>query len=165
MRELILGVSVISLGIGCGSGVFAPNEGEWTVGAFVSDGACGSEFNMADDTGSAPETIELTMDKDGKGFTILNEDDSETHCSLRAKDFDCEPPEIEDSEMSLEEFGLDATVYLDLSIGGSFSSQTAGEVDSTMDISCEGENCDVVEDEVGVDLPCSTDSEAPLSAL
>jgi hypothetical protein len=165
MREVMIAMGLISLAIGCGSGVFAPNEGEWEIGEFVSDDACGSDIDMYDDTGSAPETVELTMDKDGNGFTILSEDDSTTHCTLSAKDFECELPDEADTETSLEEYGLDATIYFDVSVTGAFSSQTAGKLSSTADISCEGENCDAVEAEFGGTLPCTTGADAPLSAL
>jgi len=165
MRELMIAMGLISLAIGCGSGVFAPNEGEWEIGEFVADDGCGPDMSLSD-TGAASETVELVMDKDGKGFTIFEEDGEGPHCLLSGKNFDCDLPDDSDSETSLDEWGLDATLYFELAtITGAFSSQTAGKVSSETDISCEGDNCDVVEPDFGGSLPCTLVNEASLTAL
>jgi len=157
----------------CGSDKddFAPKEGDWEVVLVSLDDGCGL-YGDAEPSSDTAETHTLTMDSDGAGFTVETGVGVDTggaespiiSCDLDGKDFTCQGDDASNQPWDLSEDGVDAIVYLTQSVGGSFSSETTGTLNSELAATCEGTECDTASDMMKVVLPCSSTSTASLTA-
>ena len=134
----------------CGS--FVPNEGTWTVDSIETvENAC--ELEMDTTSGKT-----MTLGYIDDGFTLTPDEDDPLSCILDGKNFDCD---VEDEAM--DQSDADFVISFDFTISGSFSSETAMEMTTKVDISCEGEDCDEYQEMSGQTIPCSSSNKGSLS--
>jgi hypothetical protein len=148
-------------------GAFAPQEGSWEGGDFKYDDACG--LGLADDSEDEQIRVTLTMDEDGGGFTIVDEDeeggDSDPLiCALDGQSFTCETPDDDMEDSDFADAGFDAVMTMDQVLGGDFSSESAGELRMVIDVGCEGADCAEVAEMIEIDMPCTSSMSVPLLA-
>lgn len=133
-----------------------PTEGEWTSdGGTTEEDTC--QFEDEGDTGGdGDDTSVLTMTGEGTFTVVSNDGETDLACTLTddVGSFTCEPTNGGEERTDFAEYGLDAVLILQSSVWGSLESSTAGSMSIQVDASCEGEDCDTVEEYGGVDLPC-----------
>lgn len=133
---------------------FAPEEGEWTMGALttVEDGC-----KVVEETGEDGEvTIALTAEAE----LSLVSGEMNLACTLTDQDFSC-PDEVEVQDYTSH--GVDVILTLTYGHSGSFSDAATGSLVFTIDLSCEGEDCGRFEEDYDVTLPCHSEATSALS--
>ncbi len=133
---------------------FAPEEGEWTMGALttVEDGC-----KVVEETGKSGEvTIALIAETE----LSLVSGDMDLACTLSDQDFSC-PDEVEVQDYTSH--GVDVILTLTYGHSGSFSDASTGSLVFTIDLSCEGEDCGRFEKDYDVVLPCHSEATSALS--
>jgi len=140
---------------------FVPKAGDWVITAaeltldecelegFMDRGQPGSIFELAN---TADLTFDLTFGGDeeqtsggGEVLPCLLDDTTlsyECGSSLSERDLN-------------DEFGLDAIIPVEMSAWGSFTSETVGLLTTRVDLTCQGNNCGLVQLLLGTSFPCS----------
>jgi hypothetical protein len=140
---------------------FVPKAGDWVITTaeitldecelegFMDRGQPGSIFELAN---TADLSFDLTFGGDeeqtsGGGEVLpclLDETTLSYECgsSLSERDLN-------------DEFGLDAIIPVEMSAWGSFSSETVGLLTTRVDLTCQGNNCGLVQLLLGTSFPCS----------
>ena len=146
---------------------FTPQEGLWlqtTEPVVVSD-TCNmpGEDDEDDDEEDEDEDGGVLLTMTGEGTFSLNPvDDSEDSpvfsCSLDGMSFTCDTVS---NQMPDEE--MDLTLIMSMTIAGTFTSETAGDVGMTMGFDCEGPDCSLME-LAGMELPCSSEETFEVTA-
>ena len=133
---------------------FAPTQGTWMADGFeVTENAC--NLNITDQTG---ETMNLTSSEDGFIFTF---DENEPYaCTLSNQDFECEEPSA-----LVGESDPDSEFTMEISVRGSFSSNTELEITTGVSLRCEVEDCSESEEYFGAAFPCATQTRIEMSFI
>jgi hypothetical protein len=123
---------------------FAPAEGDWVIsrGEVLKDG-CGIKKPPA-------KEIPVVVTAEGKGAFSYDDGEFVFHCHLTDMDFVCDP--VEESNTDLGSY--DATLIGTDTVAGSFESETSCSGTATLNMSCEGADCGLVEKKSGFDFPC-----------
>lgn len=129
------------------SGSGDPETGQWSYDEYnVSGQGCnvGNQLNTDGD---------FALENHGNGtFTITPADGTDPfQCTLDGGDFDCPDRATE----SYEDPGLDARIDGQARAEGTFSDDTHGAGEQTVDVTCTGADCATVEVALGVDFPCT----------
>jgi hypothetical protein len=125
-----------------------PQEGAWTMTSieFTTD-TCGMDEG---DTGATDDTAALNLTKNEDGsYTMVVDEELTLSCALSGADFTCDPV-----TMSEEDADAGMTFIQTINLSGVFESNTAFNGDIGMEMSCEGENCAMLE-QFGMTMPCS----------
>ncbi len=126
-----------------------PQEGGWTMTDLeITENTCGVGEEEMDE--EDPSTMTLTRTAEGAYTLVLDEDTTFT-CTLSDSELTCETvTETEESD-ELEE--MDLTVTQTYNLGANFTSDTELSGDMSVDMSCEGEDCEMFE-LLGMTMPC-----------
>ena len=147
MKKTAILIPLTILLSACGS--ITPTEGAWTVSGFqVTEDTC----NASDEDATASESDELSLTlaltDDGFTFTGTDEDAQSIPCTLDGNDFTC------DIETEVNDGGT-FTMTIDYSFTGTFDSATEATIAMGTSISCEGDDCSLVEEQLEMSMPCS----------
>ena len=126
---------------------FAPEEGAWQVTDFQ---AIVDECGMMDKAGDFDLTLAMTSETD---FTLVGNEFDLT-CTLSDMAFACA------DEVDVQDYTSEADVILTITFrySGTFTDAASGEMGFGIDIDCEGKDCPVLEENEGIDLPCTSDA-------
>jgi hypothetical protein len=152
---------LLLLGTACGDGGepdVEPRDGVWSYnGGPALDDTCMLDQLSVDDPGN------FTITNNGDGTFTVNDTQNEFDCTIDGADFSC-PSRLAGSDDIGAAFGVDATVSYNISVAGSFSSETAMSGRQEIVVSCTGVDCTAVEALVMVDTPCGWAQEFTASA-
>ncbi len=130
-----------------GPGSADPKSGVWDYeDKGIAENSCGNDVYRD------PDTIFGLMNNNDGTFTVdqgMSAEDFD--CTLNGAAFTC--PERLYGNYPIE--GIDATLIYNVSIEGSFSSDTAMSGQQRADVSCEGNACGLAPQVLGVTFPCS----------
>ena len=141
---------ILLLTTACGS--FTPNAGTWTVDSVETvENTCNMEVDA--EAGGT-----MTLDYIDDGFTLTSGEDDPMNCILDGKNFDCEA-----EDQAVDQSDSDFILSIDFTISGSFSSETAMELGTRVDMSCEGADCAEYEEMAEQTFPCGTEFKGSLS--
>ena len=128
---------------------FAPTEGAWTrVDGDVTEDTCGMDDGDTD--GDQPVVLTLTDHGDGT-LSVVNEEDVTWTCTLPNMDFVCDAQVTQSTDVP----NLDAVVEAAATPSGSFSSEEEMSGQTSVELTCEGEECATVEERQEVTFPCT----------
>ena len=126
-----------------------PQEGGWTMTDLeITENTCGAGEEEMDE--EDPSTMTLTRTAEGAYTLVLDEDTTFT-CTLSDAELTCETVTATEESEELEE--MDATVTQTYNLGASFTSDTELSGSMSVDMSCEGEGCEMFE-LFGMTMPC-----------
>jgi len=132
---------------GCGSDI-TPMDGAWSVTNLTFEtNDCGMD-DVSSDT--LPVNISVTGDA---SIEIDIVDLDTVNCSLAKGRFDCDPIEL---VFDLTEDEIDAIMTATQTFSGDFSGEHDGTITWHIDYTCEGTQCDLVAEDAGVDIPCTS---------
>ena len=93
------------------------------------------------------------LDNNGDGTFTVTADENVFDCSLDGDNFSCPARLYGENDVGAAT-GLDAVVHYNVSVSGSFSSETEMSGRQLYEITCEGADCATVEAAVMVTTPC-----------
>ena len=144
---------------------FAPGEGEW---ASDSETVTSDTCNIPDD-GEPANDAPMVLATTGEGtFTLSSQPETTDEqqvvfdCTLMDLDFTCDPFTF---EQDLSEMSLDAVIHFEQGMSGTFASETHASVHTSMDVSCEGSDCETVETFSEIDMPCAVEVDIETSLV
>ena len=152
MKNTIQYLSLAFVLTACGS--FTPAEGTWTLsGLEVTEDTCQFPTDEEEEISDSEFSVALSddgfsLDADGDG-----EDASPVACTLEGKNFTCES-EVETSEEDT------FTIAIETSLSGVFASETESTINLSIEVSCEGDDCALVEEQAETSFPCTMASSA-----
>ena len=150
MKKTALLIPFTFLLSACGS--FAPAEGTWNLSApEVTEDTCNFPSDDSEEAESSDSTFTLALTDDGFTFTGDQEGDEAVACTLDGQDFSCEA----DSETTEEET---FSMTIDSTLSGSFASDKEATINIAVDISCEGDDCAAIGEQIGTTFPCGIDA-------
>ena len=154
MKKTILCMPLAFVIAACGS--FEPAEGSWTLGDFeITEDTC--EFPSEEGEGEGEEeaaeesTFSLALTEEGFSITGDGEGAEPVACTLSGKDFTCET-NTETTD------GGTFVLTVDYSFEGTFSSATETSMILSTDLTCEGDDCPTLEDQLSTKFPCAISS-------
>ena len=137
--------------IACGG--FTPMEGGWaSTSLTVNEDTCGI---FEDDS---TLEVDMSLSDDGATMTLDLGDDVKATCALEKGDFDCTPIEL---NIPVDDF--DAAITMTQTIGGSFEDEHSGSVSISVDVTCEGGDCETVGTALDTTFPCGASATATIS--
>jgi hypothetical protein len=153
---------------GKGGSDFEPKEGLWRQSHISVDDGC--DLGLGD--AELEDTFfQLSLSSNGKAFTLSADSidtaqaDSEGTCTLDDMSFSCVAAQGDTHTIDYTSSGLDAMLTMTNGMEGEFESETAGTLDSSLVMSCEGTQCDEIAQSMGpTELPCSFSSQATMTA-
>lgn len=142
---------------------FSPSEGTWHIGNFLfSNDGCNVQtwFNIEADT-----VWPFELAKAEEGFTLTNESDQVTSCTLTEMEYSCDADPLVVNHLENEPpLDLDAVTTTTNLIRGSFTDEGNGTGTFAISTSCEGPECDTLFTlAVMEDNPCTSDGTITVS--
>lgn len=131
----------------CSSSDIEPKAGTWTYnGSVLETNSC----NVDPPTDAAGNfTLEVTGDG---AFSVDVPSFNTFECTVDGDEYNC-PERLAD--MNKPVATLDATLFYDASIKGTFVSETEVTGTQVVNLRCEGESCQIAADFLMATLPCS----------
>ena len=133
---------------------FALSEGDWSASplAAVTDGC-----SIVEEGG---DSFTLNIAMTGDDTFSLTGSELDVSCTLSDQDFTCEEEEdVQDYTAK----GADVILTTRFTYAGSFDTETAGSLTYTVDVSCEGTDCSILETDYEVAFPCESAATTTLS--
>jgi hypothetical protein len=125
-----------------------PRSGTWS---YFDGGIAEATCENAEELYRDPNTSFLLTNNGDGTFTVDQGAEEDFTCDVTGDDFDC-PQRLFGSEM-VE--GVDAVLYYEVSIEGTFQSDTQMSGQQTAALSCEGSACALAPQALGTELPCT----------
>ncbi len=126
-----------------------PRSGVWSYAEFTSNR---NDCNLDEDYGNGGGGFGLDNHGDGT-FTIIPNDGTDPFlCTLDGPSFDCPDRATEESEIDSE---YDATLVGHAVAEGMFDTDENGSGTQTATVDCQGSDCGLAEDALGIDFPCT----------
>ena len=130
-----------------------PTEGSWyATDPTISSDECGIFADAKKDDEDEPVTLTVTSET---SFSLSDGEDFAVDCAFDSTTgaFDCgSSDEVNDFSKK----GFDAVLTFTQTITGTLLSSTDGLLDMTIDVTCEGKDCEVLASYSGLTFPCSS---------